>query len=111
MERYERRNGRYVLYLDGMQALQTEVVALLIDAQLGRLVTHGDPASVRKECDGLRALTQPGRWLLLEGKPSLRALNCALAGKLDLRDLHQAFSSGTAEALARELIARVSRMP
>jgi hypothetical protein len=108
MERYEEEAGRYVLYLGGVRALATDVVALLVDAWTGRVVTHGDPASVRRECDALRALGAES-WLLLEGRPALETLNRALAGKVELHELHLAFTRTAAARLAEALIARLSR--
>jgi hypothetical protein len=109
MERYEEEAGRYVLYLDGVRALATDVVALLVDAWTGRVITHGDPASVRRECDALRAAGDAGAWLLLEGRPALAMLNRALAGKVELHELHLAFTRTAAARLAEALIARLSR--
>jgi hypothetical protein len=109
MERYEEEDGRYVLYVGGMRAGATERVALLLDAELGRLVTHGDPPSVRRELDALRAV-DPERtagWLLLEGRPALAALNRALRGDVDIHQLHLAFTQASAQRLAGELIARL----
>jgi hypothetical protein len=109
MERYEYRDGCYVLFVGGMPAAQTERVALLVDAERGRLVTHGDPRSVRAELDALRAV-EPERtaaWLLLEGRPALAALNRALDGDVNIHDLHLAFTQASAQRLAGELIARL----
>lgn len=112
MERYEQENERYVLYLDGVRALATDVVALLIDAWTGRVITHGDPRSVRREYDALRAIAASSDgWLLLEGRPALTALNRALDGKLELHELHLAFTRSTARRLADALIERLSRKP
>ena len=109
MERYEYVDGRYVLYVGSMRAAETERVALLVDAERGRLITHGEPASVRRELDALRAV-EPERtvgWLLLEGQPTLAALNRALRGDLDIHELHLAFTQTAAQRLAGELIARL----
>lgn len=109
MERYENEDGRYVLYVGGMRAAATERVALLVDAERGRLITHGDPRSVRRELDALRAMEPESTagWLLLEGRPALAALNRALHGHVDLQDLHLAFARSSAQRLAGELIARL----
>jgi hypothetical protein len=109
MERYENENGRYVLYVGGVRVGASERVALLLDAERGRLITHGEPASVRRELDALRAV-EPERtigWLLLEGRPTLAALNRALRGDLDIHELHLAFTHTAAQRLAGELIARL----
>jgi hypothetical protein len=110
MERYEEQGGRYVLYLDAARIAAMDVVALLIDAQGGRLITHGDPRSVRREFDALRVAQPPestAGWLLLEGRPAIAALNRALRGKIDLHDLHLAYTRTCAQRLTRELIARL----
>lgn len=114
MERYEKEGDRYVLYVDGLRGLCTDVVALLVDAARGTVVTHGDPRSVRRECDELRAVApaECRGWLLLEGRPELRALNRALQGKIDLVELHHAFIETThkeVDRLARELLARIGQ--
>jgi len=109
MERYEEEGGRYALYVGAVRTAVTERVALLIDAERGRLITHGDPRSVRRELDALRAM-EPDRtagWLLLEGRPALAALNQALHGHVDIQDLHLAFTRSSAQRLAGELIARL----
>jgi hypothetical protein len=109
MERYEEEDGRYVLYVGGMRVSATERVALLVEAERGRLVTHGDPPSVRRELDALRAIDaeRTAGWLLLEGRPALAALNRALRGNVDIHELHLAFTQASAERLAGELIARL----
>jgi hypothetical protein len=109
MERYGKEDGRYVLYVGGMRVAATERVALLVDAGRGRLITHGDPSSVRRELDALRAIDPEGAcdWLLLEGRPALAALNRALRGEADIHDLHLAFTQAGAQRLAGELIARL----
>ena len=112
MERYEEHDGRYVLYLDALMLYATDVVALLVDLQEGRLITHGDPRTVRQEFDALRSAEAPERtagWLLLEGRPCLISLNRALRGHVDIHSLHLAFTRGNAKRLARELIARLSQ--
>jgi hypothetical protein len=109
MERYEYVDGRYVLYVGGLRAARTERVALLVDAEHGRLVTHGDPRSVRGELDAVRAV-DPERaagWLLLEGRPALAPLNRALGGNVNIHDLHLAFTQASAQRLTGELIARL----
>jgi hypothetical protein len=109
MERYEEEDGRYVLYVGGMRVAATERVALLVDAERGRLVTHGDPHSVRSELDALRAI-DPERtsyWLLLEGRPALAPLNRALRGHVNIHELHLAFTQASAQRLTGELIARL----
>ena len=110
MERYEDDDGRYALYLDDLKLPSTEVVALLVDAHEGRLITHGEPRTVRREFDAMRSSQPPERtagWLLLEGRPCLAALNRALRGKIDFHELHLAFTGGSAQRLARELLARL----
>ena len=112
MERYEDEDGRYVLYLGAVRVAASDSVALLVDADRGELITHGEPRSVRREFDALRAVQPPestAGWLLLEGRPALSALNRAVSGKLDIHDLHLAFTKGSAQRLARELIARLLR--
>lgn len=109
MEHYEDEDGRYVLYVGGMRVAAMERVALLVDAERERLVTHGDAASVRRELDALRAI-EPERsagWLLLEGRPALAALNRAVRGNVDIHQLHLAFTQASAQRLAGELIARL----
>jgi hypothetical protein len=115
MERYEYEDGRYVLYLYGARASASDSVALLIDGESGELITHGEPGSVRREFDALRAAQRPettAAWLLLEGRPALAALNRAVRGKADLHELHLAFTRSSAQRLAEELLARLrhSRM-
>jgi hypothetical protein len=110
MERYEQENGRYVLYLGAARIAETDCVALLVDADSGELITHGEPRSVRQEWDGLRAAQPPERtaaWLLLEGRPALAALNRAVRGEVDIHELHLAFVRAGARRLADELIARL----
>jgi hypothetical protein len=109
MERYEECNGSYVLYVGGMKTATSERIAILLDAERGCLITHGDPHEVRRELDALRAV-EPQRtaaWLLLEGRPALAALNRALLGDVDIHDLHLAYTQDTARRLASELIARL----
>ena len=109
MERYEECDGRYVLYVGGLRTAASERIAILLDAERGCLITHGDPHEVRRELDALRAV-EPQRtaaWLLLEGRPALAALNRALLGDVDIHDLHLAFTQDTARRLAGELIARL----
>lgn len=109
MERYEHEGGRYVLYVGGIRAVATDRVALLLDAEHGRLITHGDPRSVRAELDGLCALDpeHTAAWLLLEGRPALATLNRALRGDVDIHDLHLGFTQSSAQRLTGELIARL----
>lgn len=109
MERYEHEDGRYVLYVGALRATATDRVAVLIDAEHDRLVTHGDPRSVRGELDALRAVEPDGTagWLLLEGRPALAPLNRALAGDVNIHDLHLAFTQASAQRLAGELMARL----
>ena len=110
MERYEEEAGHYVLYLDGVRALATDAVALLVDACTGRVVTHGDPASVRREYDALRVMGAEGL-LLVEGRPALELLNRALSGEIEIHELHLAFTKGAAKRLADALMARLCRKP
>ena len=109
MERYEEQDGRYVLYVGTVRTAAIEHVALLIDAEHGRLITHGDPRSVRGELDALRAVEPEvtAGWLLLEGRPALAALNRALQGNVDIHELHLAFTQASALRLTGELIARL----
>lgn len=109
MERYEHEAGRYVLYVGAVRTAECEDVALLVDAERGCVLTHGDPASVRRELDALRAMAPDGAGalLLLEGRPALAALNKALAGHVCIHELHLAFTRSHAERVARELIARL----
>lgn len=112
MERYEEEAGQYVLYVDGVRAFATDVIAVLVDACTGRLVTHGDPRSVRGECDALRRSVDPtgvDGWLLLEGRPALAPLNRALLGHVELHDIHLAFTTGAAKRFADAFIARLAR--
>lgn len=112
MERYEQENERYVLYLDGVRAYATDVVSLLVDAWTGRVITHGEPCSVRREYDALRALAAPADGLLLlEGRPALTALNRALEGKLQIHELHLVFTRISALRLAEALLQRLSQRP
>jgi hypothetical protein len=109
MERYEEEDGRYVLYVGALRAAASDRVALVIDAPRGRLVTHGDPTSVRREFDALQAMEPQSTsgWLLLEGRPALAALNRALRGEVDIHQLHLAFTRSSAQRLTEELIARL----
>ena len=109
MERYEVEDGRYVLYVGAVRMASIEHVALLVDAERGCLLTHGEPRCVRRELDAMRALEPGGTsaFLLLEGRPALQALNRALGGELDIHELHLAFTRSSAQRLARELLARL----
>ena len=109
MERYEDRDGTYVLYVDGIRTAASERVALIVDAERGCLVTHGDPRQVRCELDALRAMEPENTagWLLLEGRPAISALNRALRGDVDIHELHLAFTQAGARRLTGELIARL----
>jgi hypothetical protein len=112
MERYEEEDGRYVLYLGSARLAASDSIALLIDADSGELITHGEPKSVRREFDALRAVQPPettAAWLLLEGRPALAALNRALRGEADIHELHLAFTRSSARRLADELLARLRR--
>lgn len=111
MERYEERDGAYVLYVDGIRTAASVCVALIVDAERGCLVTHGDPRQVRRELDALRAIEPEGTasWLLLEGRPALCVLNRALRGHVDIHELHLAFTQASARRLTAELIARLRR--
>src|SRR3712207_7278831 len=53
---------------------RSDVVALLVDAWTGRVVTHGDPRTVRREYDALRAVgeTQAAEGYLLLDRKSTR---------------------------------------
>lgn len=109
MERYEVEDGRYVLYVGAVRIAETEHVALLVDADLQRLLLHGDPRCVRAELDALREMDPGGTsaWLLLEGRPAVQPLNGALRGEIDLHELHLAFTRSSAQRLAGELMARL----
>jgi len=109
MERYEDRDVTYVLYVDGMRTAASERVELIVDAERGCLVTHGDPRQVRCELDALRAMEPEGTasWLLLEGRPAISALNRALRGDVDIHELHLAFTQASARRLTGELLARL----
>lgn len=109
MEHYQEEDGRYVLYVGELRTAASEHIALLIDAEHGRLVTHGEPQAVRRELDALRAVAPEGTrgWVLLEGRPALGALNRALRGKIDIHALHLAFTRSIAQRLTHELIARL----
>lgn len=118
-ERYAIENDRYVLYLGALRAYCTDVVALLIDTRLQRLITHGDPASVRRELDEMREVLRfsgapryDRDWLLVEGRPELDWLNAALADPCNIEGLDLAFQRPAemhASDAARNLIERVSR--
>ena len=109
MERYAHESGRYVLYIGALRGAASERVALLVDPEAGRLITHGEPASVRRELDALRAVDprRTANWLLLEGRPALDALKRALRGDVNIHDLHLAFTQASAQRLTGELIARL----
>ena len=109
MERYAYEDGRYVLYIGMLRALTSERVALLIDLEAARLITHGDPASVRVELDALRTADpeRTANWILLEGRPALGALNRAVRGQVELHDLHLSFTQASAKRLTGELMARL----
>lgn len=118
-ERYAIENDRFVLYLGPVRALCTEAVALLIDTRLQRLITHGDPGSVRRELDEMREVLRISGaprydrdWLLVEGRPDLQWLNAALADPCSIGGLDLAFQRPAVERAtdaARHLIDRVSR--
>jgi hypothetical protein len=110
MEHYEVEDGCYVLYLGTARVAASDSIALLLDADSGELVTHGDPRCVRREFDALCALQPPestSGWLLLEGRPALAALNRALRGEVDIHELHLAFTRSSAQRVTNELIARL----
>lgn len=109
MERYAHEGGRYVLYVGALRGQASERVALLVDPEAGRLITHGEPSSVRAELDALRAADpqRTANWILLEGQPALEALNRAVRGQLDIHDLHLAFTQASAQRLTGELMARL----
>ena len=119
LERYVLERGEYVLYIGRARAFSTPTVAVLIDTRLRRLVTHGDPPTVRLEVDRLRAMQPPTsaaphdqEWLLLEGRPRIDALNRALHDVTDMQSVNEAFASAAerdAMVMARLLIARASR--
>jgi len=102
LEHYVMESGRYVLYIGRSRILASSTIAVLLDTRLGRLITHGDPQTVRRELDAMRqASCEPGAgapdrdWLLLEGHPRLEPLNRALRGCGGLRGIRQAFAGGT----------------
>ena len=109
MEHYAYEGGRYVLYIGTVRGGASERVALLIDPEAGRLITHGEPACVRAELDALRAIDpqRTANWILLEGRPALGALNRAVRGQVELHDLHLSFTQASAQRLTGELIARL----
>ena len=119
MERYIIQNGCYVLYFEATRILATEVVSLIIDTALDRVVTHGDPVSVRCELDHLRAAAsrcgvppadQP--WMLLEACPPVDHLNDVLAGcrsPHELRGLASLPRREKALELARATLSRIAR--
>ena len=111
MERYEEHDGCYVLYIGNVKAATSERIAVLLDAERGCLITHGDPQEVRRELDALRAVEPQctAAWLLLEGRPALAALNRALLGDVDIHDLHLAVTQASARRVLGELMARLRR--
>ena len=60
MERYEEEDGRYVLYPGGVRFAASDSVALLIDADSGKLITHGEPHSVRRGFDSTAPCRETG---------------------------------------------------
>lgn len=116
MEHYEYAGGRYSLYCDDIRVLETDAIAVLLDLRRARILTHGDPGSVRRELDRLRALAGEGEspaWVLLEGQPCIATLNRALAAATaQVLLLHRAFladSHAQARRIARECIERAGR--
>lgn len=118
-ERYAIEDGRYVLYISGSRALATETVALLVDTRLQRLITHGDPATVRRELDEMREALRSSQapryekdWVLLEGRPDVDWLNRTLqaTGRIDTLDTVFARAHrGHAATIARQLLDRLAR--
>ena len=118
-ERYALEDGRYALYFGEVRVQVTGALALLVDAKLGALITHGDPAAVCSELEELRSIALSAKmshcekdWLLLVGRPEIAAVNAALAGTVDLPALRAAFSNEReqeAAQLTRELIQRLQR--
>jgi len=115
-ERYVLEQDHYVLYLGAMRALSTETVALLIDTRLQMLITHGDPASVRRELDEMRDVLRASRapryekdWLLLEGRPDIDWLNRVLRDPGSVGRIDGAFAPQRAGDIAQRLIARASK--
>jgi hypothetical protein len=110
-EHYELADGRYVLYVGAVRLLATPVVALLVETRSARLLTHGDPPSVRAEWQALQADGgSDGGWLLLEGRPPVGLLNRALreAGALlALRAHLTVCADWQAERLTRALMTRL----
>jgi hypothetical protein len=96
------------------------MVAVLIDTRLPMLITHGDPASVRRELDEMREVLRASRaphyendWLLLEGRPDVAWLNRVIAHPGDLAGIERAFSAGrnpSARDIARGLLERIARL-
>ena len=118
-ERYVLERDRYVLYLGGDRVLATDIVAVLLDTRLATLITHGDPASVRRELDEMREVLRASRaphderdWLLLEGRPDIAWLNRLVAHPSALAGIDHAFTIGqgsSAQNIARRLLERVAR--
>jgi hypothetical protein len=118
-ENYVMEDDRFVLYVGSSRVLSTDAIAVLVDTRLGMIITHGDPESVRRELDEMRALLRTSRapqyeedWLLLEGHPDIQWLNTALRSPAPLVDLERAFagkSMRSAADLTRRLLERVSR--
>ena len=102
-------DGRYVLYVGGVRGTATERVALLVDAERGRLVTHGDPLSVRRE-PRRAARDRSGahrRLAASRGPAGARRAEPGPARDVDIHELHLAFTQASAQRLAGELIARL----
>lgn len=118
-ERYVLEQDHYVLYLGTMRALSTETVALLIDTRLQMLITHGDPASVRRELDEMRDVLRASRapqyekdWLLLEGRLDINWLNGVLRDPGSVGCIEGAFAPQRVERandIAQRLLDRVSK--
>jgi len=116
-ERYAIEHGLYVLYVGGDRVLATRAVAALIDTRLGMLITHGDPASVRREVDEMRQILRAAEspdfdedWLLLEGRPRLEQLNAVLSDAGSVEELKEAFAGEAARRALEETHALIARL-
>lgn len=118
-ERYAWEDGRYALYVEGVRLFAIPRVAVLLDLRLATLVTHGDPAAVRRELQELQRVSMTAglaryeaHWLLLEGRPQIDDLNRVIAFPEDV-DLHkEAFMPPERRVgmrMAVELLARIAQ--
>ena len=119
LEQYVMEDGRYVLYVGRARILASRTIAVLLDTRLRRLITHGDPQTVRAELDAMRQVScEPGArapdrdWLLVEGHPRLEPLNRALRGCGGVRCIREAFAGSTrqvAHEATHALLQRLAR--